>query len=426
MVFDSRTTAMELLDRAAEKIQQELGDQPAVQAKLLQTIGDVYTSFFKFDAAEPLLKESLDLRRRLFGPKHLEVADSAHSLSVFHFLEGDFEGAEGFCREALAVRRELLGEQHLDVATSEFALAWIVQFGRSGRNEESETLMRSALRTRLALLGPMHRNVGLARLGLVIALVRGNKHLAAVQELSLALKALQSTQGDERAANVLSFYVSGFSAQQQNRPTEAAQYFTQALNQMTSLFGTAHPVINYLKCELADAQLVGRDDEAAERVYREALVSNRDLLGRRPFVARSMETLASFLLKRDRYAEAETLLDEAVAIQSETLGSESGAVASLWYLRYEIAVRQGDFHEALLRLYKEFQIYRKLSPVIYGNAAWDLAWRLSWIAIHEDNLPLFREACQAMVVSRPISDGPFFAEQTAFTSAGSQMRSTTH
>ncbi len=76
-----------------------------------------------------------------------------------------------------------------------------------------------------------------------------------------------------------------------------------------------------------------------------------------------------------------------------------------------------DFCKALSRLLKEFQIYRKLNPAIYKNAAWDSAWRLSWMAIHGDNLPLFREACQAMVDSRPIVSGPFFAEQTAFTCA---------
>ncbi len=412
---DANTTSMELLDRAAAKIQTDLSGQPEVQAKLMQTIGDVYTSFFKFDLAEPLLKQSLELRRQHWGPKHLQVANSLHSLSVFHFLEGDFEGAEALCREALAIRRELLGEQHLDIAASEFALAWNVQFGRVGRSEEAESLMRLALQTRLAQLGPAHRDVGMVRLGLVLVLITTDKPLLALQEVTLAVAALENSQGDNRAAKALSLYVRGFSAHQQKRQAEAAQYFEQALGQIASLFGPAHPVTNYLRCELADAQLEGRDDEAAERVYRESLASNRKLLGRRPFVARSMESLACFLYKRDRYEEAEALLDEAVEIQSETLGSESGAVASLWCIRYEISVRRGDFQQARARLYKEFQIYRGLTPVIYSHAAWDSAWRLSWIAIHDDDLPLFHEACLAMIDSRPIPARPFFAEITAIT-----------
>ncbi len=91
---DVNTTALELLDRGAQMVQKDLADHPEVQAKLMQTIGDVYTSFFKFDAAEPLLKQSLEIRRQRFGPKHPQVADSLQSLAVFHFLEGDFEGAE--------------------------------------------------------------------------------------------------------------------------------------------------------------------------------------------------------------------------------------------------------------------------------------------------------------------------------------------
>jgi tetratricopeptide (TPR) repeat protein len=411
---DVNTTALELLDRGAEKVQEELGNQPEVQAKLMAAIGDVYTSFFRFDAAESLLTKSLEIRRRSFGPKHPQVADSLHSLAVFHFLEGDFEGAEDLCREALAMRRELLGDQHLDVAMSEFALGWAVQFGRGSRSQESEALMRSALETRLAQLGASHRDVGLARLGLAIALVKADKPLLALQEVTPALATLETTGGDKRAISALSFYLRGISAQRLDRPAEAAKYFEQALEQITALFGAGHPVTNYLKCELADAQLVGRDDLAAERMYREALASNRKALGRRPFVARSMESLAWFLFDRGRYDEAETLFQEAIEIQSANVGKASGVVALLWRHLGEVSIKRGDFHQALPRLYTAFCIFRKSNPSLYRGALLESAHPLVRLAIHEDNLPVCREACQALVDSRPVSAGPVDLELTAW------------
>jgi tetratricopeptide (TPR) repeat protein len=416
---DVNTTALELLDRGAEKIQGDLGNQPEVQAKLMSAIGDVYTSFFKFDAAEPLLTKSLEIRRRCFGPKHAQVADSLHSLAVFRFLEGDFEGAEVLCREALAMRRELLGDQHLDVAMSEFALAWAVQFGQGNRSQEAEELMRSALRTRLAQLGTSHRDVGLARLGLAFALVKVNKPLLALQEVAPALATMESTEGDKRAATALSFYLRGISAQRLNRQPEAAAYFEQALEQITALLGAGHPVTNYLKCELADAQLVGRDDQAAERIYREALTSDRKVLGRRPVVARSMEALARFLWPRGRYEEAEALLNEAVEIQSANLGNESGPVAMLWVVRYDVSLHRGDLQEAKRRMSTALRILRKTNPALYGNARMDAAFKLSWLAMHDDDVQLFREACQDMAASRPRADSRDLAldEQIAWTCA---------
>jgi tetratricopeptide (TPR) repeat protein/tRNA A-37 threonylcarbamoyl transferase component Bud32 len=411
---DVNTTALELLDRGAAKVQNDLGDQPEVQAKLMAAIGDVYTSFFRFDAAEPLLTKSLEIRRRCFGLKHPQVADSLHSLAVFHFLEGDFEGAESLCREALAIRRELLGDQHLDVAMSEFALGWAVQFGRGSRSQESEELMQSALRTRLAQLGASHRDVGLARLGLAFALVKVDKPLLALQEVAPALATLETTGGDKRAVNALSFYLRGVSAQRLSRPAEAAKYFEQALEQITALFGAGHPVTNYLKCELADAQLVGRDDPAAERIYREALASNRKALVRRPFVARSIESLAWFLVDRGRYDEAETLFEEAIEIQSANSGVESGAVALIWRDLGEISLRRGDLHQAFPRLNTALGIFRKSNPSLYRGALLECAHQLVRLAIHEDNLPVCREACQALVDSRPVSANAVDLELTAW------------
>ena len=414
---DVNTTALELLDRAAEKIRKDLGDQPELQAKLMQTIGDVYASVFKFGAAEELLDRSLQIRREQFGNVHAQVADSLHSLSVFHFLEGDFEGAESLGREALAMRRQLLGEQHLDVAQSELNLAWHMLFRPGARGDEAEALMRSALKKRLAHLGPSHREVGLARFGLAFVLLKAGKPTLALQEASLAQTAVESVGGDNRASHAMSYYLQAVSAQRLNHPAEATKYLEQALEQIAALFGEAHPITNYLKCELADAQVAGHDDRTAERIYRETLATNRRVLGDRPFVARSMESLAQFLCNHGRFDEAEQLLDEAVKIHSGFQENECATGALLSHARYVIAVQRDDFREALTQSYKEFQIYRKLNPAFYGGALWDCAFRLSSIAIHEGNLPLYRQACQALVDSRQDSAGPTIADLTALTCA---------
>ncbi len=414
---DVNTTALELLDRASKKIQTDLGDQPEVQAKLMQTIGDVYASVFKFDAAEPLLKQSLQIRRERFGNKHAQVADSLHSLSVFHFLEGDFEGAEALCREALSIRSELFGEQHLDVALSELTLAWQILFRPGASGNEAEALMRSALQKRLVQLGASHHAVGLSRFGLAFALVKAGKPMLALQEATLAITAIESVEGDKRAANAMAYYLRAVSAQRLNHPTEATRYFEQAMKEIAALFGDAHPITNYFKCELADAQLVGHDDQAAERIYREALATNRQLLGRRPFVARSMESLAQFLSDRGRFDEAELLLDEAVKIHAKFQESESATDALLAHVRSALAVLRDDFRQALPQSLREVRIYHKLNLAFYGRALWDSAWRLSWIAIQEDNLPVYREACQALVDSREHSSDPTVADRTALTCA---------
>ncbi|MGH9854401.1 MAG: serine/threonine protein kinase, partial [Blastocatellia bacterium] len=104
-------TARELLDQGAEKVVRELKDQPAVQAKLLDTIGQLYQSIGLYDREQPLLEEALKLRRRALGDEHPDVATSLNHLAEVVRLKGDYAKSESLLREALALRRKLLGEE---------------------------------------------------------------------------------------------------------------------------------------------------------------------------------------------------------------------------------------------------------------------------------------------------------------------------
>src|SRR5262249_12025742 len=73
-------TARELLDQGAEKVVRDLKDQPVVQAKLLDTIGQLYQSIGLYDREQPLLEEALKLRRQTLGAESLDVAVSLNHL----------------------------------------------------------------------------------------------------------------------------------------------------------------------------------------------------------------------------------------------------------------------------------------------------------------------------------------------------------
>ncbi|MGH6631693.1 MAG: protein kinase domain-containing protein, partial [Burkholderiales bacterium] len=83
-------TARELLDQGAEKVVRELKHQPAVQAKLLDTIGGLYQSIGLYDREQPLLEEALRLRRQRLGNEHAEVAASLSHLGEAARLKGDY------------------------------------------------------------------------------------------------------------------------------------------------------------------------------------------------------------------------------------------------------------------------------------------------------------------------------------------------
>jgi uncharacterized protein HemX len=73
----------EILDKTAERVGKDLKDQPEVEAELRQVIGNVQRALGEYEKAEAILRESLAIRRKLFGDEHLSVADSLFALGGF-------------------------------------------------------------------------------------------------------------------------------------------------------------------------------------------------------------------------------------------------------------------------------------------------------------------------------------------------------
>ncbi|MBV8405650.1 MAG: toll/interleukin-1 receptor domain-containing protein [Gammaproteobacteria bacterium] len=76
-------------------------------------------------AAEALMVEALNMKRKLFGDKHPEVAAGLANLGLLANDEGQLARAEDLYRQALAMDRELLGEVHPDVADTLNNIAFV-------------------------------------------------------------------------------------------------------------------------------------------------------------------------------------------------------------------------------------------------------------------------------------------------------------
>ena len=118
------------MDKGANRIEQELSTQPAIQAALMETMGAVYTSLGLYDQAVSLLRSALDKRRALFGAEDIEVARSMHRLGDVLKLKAEYEPALQIYRDALAIRQKLLGDDNVDTASSKYELADLL--GRMG------------------------------------------------------------------------------------------------------------------------------------------------------------------------------------------------------------------------------------------------------------------------------------------------------
>jgi serine/threonine protein kinase len=314
-------TARDLLDRATARIQ-ALDGQPEVQADLLQAAGASYRNLGLYAAARPLLEQSLRLRRRLFGERHVEVADSQYSLAQLLHREGDDAGAETLHRAALTTRRALLPPRDTRIADSLFGLATAFD-----DRPEAEPLLEEALAIRRHGPAPAHPQVGaiLNQLGML----RHKKgRLDEAERLYReAVDVQRRALGEVHPLTLASLHNLAALLRRRGRLEESEALFRDVLRIKERLYDKNHPAIadtlGYLGHVLRDRH----DLQGAEAAYRRALEINRTRRGTdHPATLNARRNLGRLLAEAGRPREAEPLLISALSGYRALYGAESEKV----------------------------------------------------------------------------------------------------
>lgn len=109
--------ARALLERGLVRAH-ELSAQPALQAQMLDVIGQLETQLGEYDRARPVLEEALAIRRRLNGDNHPDVATTLEALGHVAFGQANYAEAVRLRREVLTLRRQLLGDSNSKTTTA--------------------------------------------------------------------------------------------------------------------------------------------------------------------------------------------------------------------------------------------------------------------------------------------------------------------
>jgi len=99
-------TVLETLDGAAQRIEDQLTDDPIVAAGVRHTLAETYQAFGEYDKADKHFRFALGVRQQRLGPDTLETADSHAGLGENIFYQsGDVEKAAEHFEAALAIYR---------------------------------------------------------------------------------------------------------------------------------------------------------------------------------------------------------------------------------------------------------------------------------------------------------------------------------
>ncbi len=346
-----------ILDQGAEKIEQELGDQPGIQARLMNTIGVVYRNLAQYETAARLIERALELRRQVHGEEHADVAESLNDLGWLLVFKGDYQRAEPLLLQALEMRRELLGEEHLDVAESLHNLSGVL-FVR-GAQEEAEALIRQALSIRRQVLGENDFLVVDTQNSLGILMAHKGDYPEARRLYSEVLaKNRQLLSGDHpilaRSMNNLATALHSLGHHE-----EAEVLHRQSLAIWRSGLGGEHAELAITMANLALVLHSKGDHEEAEQLFRESLAMARRVEGEKhPEVAARLNDLAAFLADRGRARAAMPLVDEAMEIYGRAFSEGHWRVAFTESVLGACLTGLGRFGEAEELLLEAYRVLR--------------------------------------------------------------------
>jgi len=347
-----QTTARQLLDIGARKIDQEMADVPEAKLRILNTLGTMYADLGLADESVNLQRKRVDLARNRYGNNSVEVAaaltdlgSSLHtSTSVGeregvlleakrildehrdfrsrqrgelliqlaqHYESSDIQKSLEYSRQAVDVYRKYPAEPMLAEALYQEALV----LPMLGQSRQAEPLLKEAIQLSARLEGDP--NAGLARFYAYLGQTQQDlaEFAAAEESLRKALQAARKLNGEDHVDTLETELRLGAFLSATSRTAEGLEHVDRARQILLRTHLDEDPFFApqvYLEYGRSLVH-AGRWEEGLR--YVEKAVENRrkNRPGTR-YLAQMLYLQASILTDMGHYEESGRLLDEADAI----------------------------------------------------------------------------------------------------------------
>ncbi|MBD2509794.1 tetratricopeptide repeat protein [Nostoc muscorum FACHB-395] len=316
-----------------------------IAALLLARSGYYLNERGRYSEAEPLYKKALELRQRLLGEEHPDVAISYNNLALLYSDQGRYSDAEPLHKKALELWQRLLGEEHPDVANSYNNLALL--YSDQGRYSDAEPLYIKALELRQRLLGEEHPDVAQSYNNLAALYYSQGQYSDAEPLYIKALELWQRLLGEEHPDVANSYNNLALLYSDQGRYSDAEPLHKKALELWQRLLGEEHPDVASSYNNLARLYSDQGRYSDAEPLYIKALELRQRLLGEEhPRVATTYNNLAALYYSQGQYSDAEPLYIKALELRQRLLGEEHPRVAQSYNNLALLYYSQGRYSDA--------------------------------------------------------------------------------
>src|SRR6266511_2059845 len=300
----------------------------------------------KYDEALSLVERALEIRERLLGTEHRDVAAGIDSLAGVYSDRGEYVKAEPLYLRALAIREKALGIDHPDTATGASNLGKLYHY--QGKYGEAESLYKRSLEIREKALGKDHPSTAQGQNTRACVYEYLGKYAEAEPLYKRALDIREKALGKDHPSTAISLNSLASLYDLHGKYAEAEPLYRRSLDIREKALGKDHPSTATGISNLAriyDSQ--GRYAEA-EPLYKRAIDIYEKALGKdHPITANSINNLGTHYRRQGKYAEAEPLYKRALDIREKSLGNDHpGTVIDLNCLS-ALYMAKGDLAQAV-------------------------------------------------------------------------------
>jgi len=396
-------SARELLQRGAARVRTELAQEPLLKARLLATIGGVYTKLGLYADARSTLDEAVTLAR---GVGAGGQPDLAQALVRRGGVERDLDElikAESDDREALAILERAYGPNDLKV---EPALTELGLLLRTSDPDQSLRFYRRGYDLLVAAHGEPNgaAAVLLQNIGAIHDRARRYRDAKDAYEQALPLLRRHFGERDPHVGAVLGnlaqlYQILG----DYPRAFEAAQ---RGLEVDTTVSGPEHPDVGIAWLNLARiSDKLGDHRMAVEQIDRAGAIFGQRLPPGHPLRLYGAYFKAGFLIELGQLGEARKLLEQLAATQASSLEAKV-ALLNGW-------VRLAELERLNGRSLKSQELAERVlaDPAARGDrrleadARWTRAYAL---AMQEQTEEAEAERTRALDIESAMAQGPAF------------------
>jgi non-specific serine/threonine protein kinase/serine/threonine-protein kinase len=339
----------ELVERGAAGVENDLKDQPAVQAKLFATLSQVYEAMGQYEDSRKFAGKSLALPQPQGRDGELQTAAAVSQLGSAHQRLGNIQEARRLYEKALEIRLRVLGENDLLVARSLNTLGHVDCLME--HFDQAASAHRRALAIQRKAGGPYHRDTANSLRGLALIEDRKGNIEAGLALFRSALEIFEKNFGPNHPVTAGGLQDVAVSLKTLERPHEAQPLLERSLAILKQVNGPGHPQVSFTEHSLGLCLMAqGKRSEALPYLEDAFRIRMAAMGPDNPRTADTAESLAMLQVDLGRLERARILLEQALRAHLRSYGPNHSSTLETRKNLARTLVKEKRYREALPHL----------------------------------------------------------------------------